>query len=122
VSRLNWGGLIIGAIAGLGLAAALSVIPFALGWRLGTSPGGDAVFAMVQFCGLVAAGYVGGRFSPGTASSQVTHGAVAALVLFGLAAAIAMAAGSDVAFLAVAGGGIVALVLGSAGGVLSARR
>jgi hypothetical protein len=122
LSRLNWGGLLIGATAGLGSAAALSVILFAVGLRFGESAGGDVVFALVQFVGLLVAGFVGGRFSPGDAPAQTTHGAISALLLFGLTAAIAMAAGSDVATLAILGGGVVALVLGSAGGALSVRR
>ena len=122
MGRLNWGGLAIGAIAGLGLAAALSIVLFAFGVRFGDSGGADATFALVQFFGLIAAGYVGGRFSPGTAPVQTSHGALSALVLFAISAFIGLAAGSDIAVLAIVGGGIVALVMGSVGGALSARR
>jgi hypothetical protein len=122
VGRLNWGGLAIGTITGLGTAAALSVVLFASGLRLGESVAGDILFAFVQFTGLVVAGYIGGRFSPGSASSQTSHGAIAALLLFAVSTAIALAAGSDAATVTIVGGGIVALVLGSAGGALSARR
>jgi len=109
-------------MAGLGIAAALSVVLFAIGLRFGESPGGDVLFAMVQFLGFVAAGLVGGRFAPGTAAHQVTHGALAAILLFAVSAGIALAAGRDIAFAAVVGGGVVALVMGSVGGVLSVRR
>ena len=122
LGRLNWGGLLAGVVAGLGAAAAISVVLFAFGVRVGESAGGDAFFAAIQLAALVAAGYVGGRFSPGTASMQASHGALAGLLLFAVSAAIALAAGSDLSLLAALGGGTVALVLGSVGGTLSARR
>lgn len=122
LGRLNWGGIAFGAMAGLGAAAALSVVLFALGLRLGESPGADTAFAIVQFFGLMAAGYVSGRFAVGGGQWQSLHGALAALVLFAVSAAIGLAAGSDIGIAAVLGGGIVALVLGSAGGALSIRR
>lgn len=122
LGRLNWGGIAFGAMAGLGAAAALSVVLFALGLRLGESPGADTAFAMVQFLGLMAAGYVSGRFAPGTPAHQVAHGALAGLVLFAASAAIALATGRDIGFAAVVGGGVVALVLGSVGAVVAVRR
>ncbi len=122
LDRLNWGGIAFGAMAGLGAAAAASVALFAVGLRFGESPGSDAAFAIVQFLGLVAAGFVGGRFAPGTPAHQVTHGAVAGIVLFAVSAGIALATGRDIGVAAVVSGGVVALVLGSVGAVLSVRR
>ncbi len=122
LGRLNWGGIAFGAMAGLGAAAAVSVALVAVGLRFGESPSNDAAFASVQFLGLVAAGFVGGRFAPGTPSYQVTHGALAGIALFAVSAGIALATGRDIGFAAVVGGGAVALVLGSVGAVLSVRR
>ena len=121
MGRLNWGGLLIGAIAGLGLAAAASIVLFALGLRFGESAGGDTVFALVQFGGLLVSGFVGARFSPGTPSSQTRHGSLAALLLFAVSTAIALGAGSDISVFALVAGGVVALILGSAGGALAVR-
>ena len=121
MGRLNWGGLVIGAIAGLGVAAAVSVVLFIFGLRLGESTGGDILFALVQFGGLLAAGFVGARFSPGAPSLQTTHGALAALLFFAVSAAIALGSGSNISVFALVAGGVVALILGSAGGALAVR-
>lgn len=119
MTKVNWGGVLVGAAAGLGIAAAIAIALFTLGIRPGDSTAEDAVFILVQFFGQLAAGFVGGRFG-GTAEAY--HGALAALAMFGVIALISSAGGSSLGPVLLLTSGVVALVLGSAGGVLGARR
>lgn len=119
MTKVNWGGVLIGAAAGLGIVAALAIVLFTLGIRPGDSNAEDAAFILVQFFGQLSAGFVGGRFG---GAAEAYHGSLAALAMFGATALISSAGGSSPGPVLLLTSGVVALVLGSAGGVLGARR
>ncbi len=119
MSRINWGGALIGAFAGLGATAVGAVILFASGLRVGSSTLSDAAFVLVQLGGQLGAGFVGGRFGR---PSEAFHGALSALTLFAVTALISLGGGARPGPVLLFTGGLVALGVGSAGGVLGARR
>lgn len=119
MSRVAWGGVLIGALAGLGITAALGIAAFAAGLRVGEGTVVDAAFILIQLFGQFAAGVFGGRFG---GSPEAWHGALAALLLYSVTAVISLAGGAEAGPFVLGASGLVALVIGSAGGVLGARR
>ena len=117
--KVNWGGVIIGAVVGLGLTAALAILLFAAGIRPGDSTGAQMVFILILFVGEFAAGFFGGRFGRPT---EAFHGSLAALTLFAASAVTSLAAGSEVQPAVILVSGLVAMVLGTSGGTLAMRR
>ena len=115
---IRWGAVLIGAMAGLGITAAIALGLFLVGIR----PSADAsgvVYIFGSFFGQLAAGYVGGRFA---APTEAYHGSLAGLLLFALTAVLTLASGGVLGLAALLFGGVVALVLGSAGGVLAGQQ
>ena len=117
--NINWGGVVIGAVAGLGITAALAIVLFAAGVRPGDSTAAQMGFIIVLFAGETIAGFVGGRFGRPT---EAFHGSLSALALFAVFAATSLAAGGEVSPGVVLMSGLVAMVLGTAGGALAMRR
>jgi len=98
-------------MAGFGLSLVVFVI---LGLTIGA---GDVAQILLQYASLVVAGFVGGRFS---GRERVLHGSMAAMLLFVVAACIALAALDPApSIVTVVIFGVVAAVLGSAGGALA---
>ena len=113
---LNWGGIVVGTITGLGAGVLLAIPLLAIGVGDTSTFGGQAVLIFVGLIAQFLAGYVAGRFA---GRDQAVHGGFAALLLFLSISIISIAAGSEPAVATLAIGGITALVMGSAGGVLA---
>ena len=112
---LNWGGIVVGTMSGLGAGGLLAIPLLAIGVGDTSTFSGQAVLIFVGLIAQFLAGYVAGRFS---GRDQAIHGGFAALLLFLSISIIAIAAGSEPAVATLAVGGITALAIGSAGGVL----
>ena len=117
--QVNWGAVAVGGLAGLVAGAVLAGILVALGLAGTDTFGGQSVLMTVAFFAQVLAGFVAARFG-GRHRSPALHGALAAPGLFGVIAAVSIAAGSEPSVATLAFGAIVAVVLGMAGGVLAA--
>lgn len=105
-------------MAGLGGTLAVFLILAAVGV---VAPGrGLPLLVVLQLLGLVAAGWVAGRFAP--PGGAAVHGGLAGLLLFVVAGAVSVAAGSGPDPVQLVLLGVVAAVLGSAGGVLADLR
>ncbi|MDH3425256.1 MAG: hypothetical protein OEM22_01165 [Acidimicrobiia bacterium] len=117
--KINWGGVLIGAVAGLGITAALAIVLFAAGIRPDDSTPAQMGFILVLFAGETIAGFVGGRFGRPT---EPLHGSLSALALFAVSAATSLATGSDVSPAVIGMSALVAMVLGTAGGALAMNR
>ncbi|MFQ5515970.1 MAG: hypothetical protein ACE5E8_00190 [Acidimicrobiia bacterium] len=113
--RVNWGGVLVGAFAGLGLSAIAATALFVAGLQP-SELASSVVFIFIQLGGQLVAGYVGGRFGH---PLEAFHGSQAALMLYLVASSFALAAGSDPSVFSLVFGAVVALVLGAAGGVLA---
>ncbi len=115
MSGTRWSAIVIGAGAGLGLAA---IVAFAL-FIAGLRPDADAegvVFIFTQFVGQLTAGFVAGRLAP---PHEAHHGSQAALSLFAVTTALTLATGGSPSIAAIFFGAVVALVIGASGGVLA---
>jgi hypothetical protein len=114
---LNWGAIAVGGIAGLGAGVVLAIPVIA---AMGSGGfGAQALLILVGFAGQLIAGFTGGRFAGRT---QAAHGGLAALAVYLVTAAIAIASGADPGVGTLLFSGVVALVLGSAGGILAVGR
>jgi len=100
-------------MAGLGIGLALFLLLAIVGLAAAV------VLIFLQFATLVFAGYVAGRFSPGTAA---LNGGLAALTAFLVVGALAVASAASPSPLELVIFGLIAAVLGSAGGVLAEWR
>ncbi len=107
--------MVIGAAAGLGLTAIITLGLFVAGLRPSTDAEG-AAFIFTQFLGQLVAGGVAGRLAP---PRETYHGAQAGLTLFAVTTALTLAAGGSPSVATMFFSAIVALVIGSAGGVLA---
>ena len=114
---VNWGAVLVGALAGLGVTAVVAVVMFAFGVRPDAHSGGIA-FIFIQFVGLFVAGIVAGRFSHPT---EFQAGSLAALGLFLVTSVLTMVTGGEPAVATIVFGAVVAFILGAAGGVLAGQ-
>lgn len=110
----GWGGIVLGAMAGLGLALAVFLVLAATGIIDGTER--LTILIFVQFLSLFVAGYVAGRL---TTTSGPLAGGLAGLLVFFVTVALSVAGGSSVGVASLLLLGVTAAVLGSAGGVLA---
>ncbi len=110
----GWGGIVLGAMSGLGLALFVFLVLAATGAIDGGQQ--QAILVFVQFLALFAAGYVAGRISTATAPLD---GGLAGLLVYVVTVAISVAGGSSVAIGPLVLLGVTAAILGSAGGVLA---
>ena len=117
--RTNWGAIVIGGLTGLVLGAVLAAILIAVGIGDTSTFGGQSALLLVTFLTQVVAGFVAARFA-GFDHGPAQHGGMAAIALYGVVAAIAVAAGTEPSIGSLVFGAIVAVVLGTAGGVLAA--
>lgn len=113
-TSMSWGAIVMGAMAGLGLALAVFLILAASGVVSGT--GEQAILVFVQFTALFVAGFVAGRLSRG---APPLDGGMAGLLVYLITVAISVAGGASLGLLTLVFLGVTAAVLGSAGGVLA---
>lgn len=113
------GGIALGAIIGLAAGVVGSVPLLAAGLVDTETLSGQAVLILIGFGAQFLAGFAGARLSP---TDPALNGGLAALLLYVVAAGIAIAAGRDPGVPTLAFSAAVALVMGSAGGVLAAAR
>lgn len=112
----NWGAVVVSALGGLAAAALGTFLLFAVGLRP-TETGAGIAFILLQFSGQLIAGFLAGRVA---GAPEILHGSLAALLAFTVAAAVALAGGSDLGLFSTLFGAIVSMVIGAAGGVLAA--
>jgi putative membrane protein (TIGR04086 family) len=115
---INWGTVLLGAMAGLGLALALFLV---LGITGVIDADNAAIpLAFLQFLAQFAAGYLAGRLA---GRDGVLHGSLAAIAVYLVGSTLALAAAPDsVGSVSVILFAVVAAVVGSAGGLLGEVR
>lgn len=115
---LNPGALAIGVVTGIGSGFVLALPILAVGWDA-SSVGGQAVLIIIGLGAQFLAGYVAARL---VGRDHELHGGIAALALFGVVAAVALAAAREPSIATLAVGAVTALVMGTIGGVLAHSR
>ena len=111
-TRIRWGAVAIGAMAGL-VVALLSFIFLGISGIV-SADRGEIFLLFLQFLALVVAGYVAGRLS----DSAEIHGGLAGLLAALITGLISLTR-TDVPIAGIVTLAVVAAVLGSAGGVLA---
>lgn len=112
LSRIRWGAVATGAMAGL-VVALLSFIFLGISGIV-TANRGEVFLLFLQFLALVVAGYVAGRLS----DQPEVHGGLAGLLAAFVSGLVSLTR-TDVPVVGIVVLTVVAAVLGSAGGVLA---
>jgi len=111
----NPGAILVGAILGLGLGAVGAIPLLTIGWNTATATGQIALI-LVGLAAQFVAGYTAARLGR---HDHELQGGLAALLLFSVIAAIALAAASNPSLATLTVGATIALVMGTLGGLLA---
>ena len=122
LSRARWGAVLMGAVSGLIVMVAISlVVLFAIARGADDIDDNRAFLSLAfgLFLGQLAAGYAGGRLT--SADQPAFHGSLSAMALYAIISVLGLAAGSPAGIFTLVFFAIVAAVVGYAGGVLGGR-
>lgn len=109
--RLYWGPILIGVVAGFVFGSVAGLVITGL---LEDGEGRDVLLVLLSFVIEFGAGYLAGRFSPG---SEALNGSQSALLLYLVGSIVALTRGANLLVLVI--GAALALAIGTMGGVLA---
>ena len=115
---LSIGAIIMGAVAGVLIAALVSLIVWGILLPTGMDNPEDPALMAGVVIGLIGAGYAGGRLSRPSA----THGMMAGLVMAFIVGAVSIASGSPAPPMTIAILVLLSAVFGRLGGLVAGRR